>query len=301
MKKVFIAIFALAAVVVTSCNNEKKTEGDFTKVESALGDSLATSFGKMQGAQALNNYKRYEQMMTPEQQKNFKKEEFLKGLELVLTTDTANIAYLNGIQQGLQMYGIFMDKGLGVPVDAKVIIKAFTEVYNRDTLDQITTSKYNNEFQDVFAKVQELASKKAEAEAKETPEAKENIAAGEKYIAEKVAEGYTKTASGLAYKINNEGEGEKVKPTDIVRVKYVGTHVNGEEFDRSMGDEPTRMSVAGLVKGFQEGLALLGKGGSATIIVPGDLAYGAMGRGPIGKMETLVFEITVDDIETPGN
>lgn len=298
MKKVFIAIFALAAVMVSSCSDEGTNKGNYTKEEAALGDSLSTAFGKMQGAQAYNNLERVKPMMSPEQLKNFKKEEFIKGLELVLSTDTANLAYLNGIQQGLQMYGIMMDKGLGVPVDPKLIIEAFSGVYNSDSTTQTTYAKYSAEFQDVYGRVQELAAKKAETEALASPEAKENIAAGEKYIAEKVAnEGFTKTASGLAYKITNEGEGEKVKDTDIVKVKYVGKHVNGEEFDRSPGEDATRMSAAGVVKGFQEGLGLLGKGGSATIIVPGELAYGAMGRGPIGKMETLVFEITVDDIE----
>lgn len=301
MKKVLTAVVASALVFAASCDSKQKSGNEnYNQEEVALGDSLSTSFGHMQGSQALSNLKRYEQMMTEQQRNDFKKAEFIKGLELVLSTDTTNIAFLNGVQQGLQMYGIFMDKNLGVPVDAKAIVNAFAEVYNCDTISQTEIVKYNGEFESVMNSVREKAEARAEAEALETPEAKDNIAAGEKYISERVAEGFQKSESGLAYKILNPGEGNKVTDKDIVKVTYVGKHLNGEEFDRSMGDTPSRMSVANLVKGFQEGLSQLGKGGSAILVIPGELAYGAKGRGPIGKMETLVFEVTVDDIETPG-
>lgn len=301
MKKVLTAVFATALVLAASCDskeNGNKTAANYSAEETALGDSLSTSFGQMQAAQAQSTFNRYKAMMTPDQLKNFNKDEYLKGLELVLTTDTANIAFLNGVQQGLQMYGIFMDKNLGVPVDAKKLVAAFAEVYKTDSMTQEQIAKYNSQFEAVLGNVQAKAEAKAEAEARETPEAKENIAAGEKYIGERMAEGFQKTQSGVAYKILNPGEGDKVKKEDIVKMTYVGKHLNGEEFDRTMGDTPTRSAVANLVPGFQDGLSLLGKGGSAIIVIPGDLAYGAKGRGPIGKMETLVFEVTVNDIES---
>lgn len=298
MKKVLTAVFA-SALVLASCGktDNNSNNGNFSQEEKALGDSLSLTFGQMQGAQALSNFERMKPMMNEQQLANFKKDEFIKGLELVLSTDTANLAFLNGVQQGLQMYGIFMDRNLGVPVDAKAIIKGFADVYNTDSIDQAASAKYSVEFQGILDKVQTKAQEKAEAEALESQEAKDNIAAGEKYAAERVAEGFQKSESGLVYKITNEGEGDKVGENDIVNVTYVGKHINGEEFDRSMGDTPARMSAANVVKGFQEGLTKLGKGGSAILVIPGELGYGAMGRGPIGKMETLVFEITVDGIE----
>ena len=139
MKKVLTAVFATALVLAASCDskeNGNKTAGNYSAEEVALGDSLSTSFGQMQAAQAQSTFNRYKAMMTPDQLKNFNKDEYLKGLELVLTTDTANIAFLNGVQQGLQMYGIFMDKNLGVPVDAKKLVAAFAEVYKTDSLTQ---------------------------------------------------------------------------------------------------------------------------------------------------------------------
>lgn len=299
MKKIFTAVVASALVLASSCGSKGSENAASSSEDKALGDTLSMTFGEMQGAQALNNFKRYEPMMSEKQKKDFKKEEFLKGLELVLTTDTTNLAFLNGVQQGLQMYGIMMDKNLGVPVDAKLIVNAFREVYSNDSISQEEIAKINGDFEAAMGKIREKAEAKAEAEARETQEAKDNVAAGEKYAQERLAEGFQKSESGLVYKINNPGEGEKVAADDVVLVTYVGKHIDGTEFDRSVGDKPSRMSVANLVDGFKEGLYMLGKGGSATLVVPGELAYKGKGRGPIGKMETLVFEITVNDIEKP--
>lgn len=296
MKKVLTAVCATALLFASSCSDKKVDNSNFSAEEIALGDSLAITFGQMQAAQSVNQFNRYKAMMTEDQIKNFNKKEFIKGLELVLTTDTANIAFLNGVQQGLQMYGIFMDKNLGVPVDARQLVKAFADVYNTDSLSQEQSMQFSADFDAVLSKVRAIAEAKAEAAARETPEAKENIALGEKYISARLAEGYQKTESGVAYKIHNPGEGRKVTEKDVVKMTYVGKHLNGDEFDRTMGDTPTQTAVASLVPGFREGLCLLGKGGSATIVVPADLAYGAKERGPIKVMETLVFEITVNDI-----
>lgn len=298
MKKIFTAVVASALVLASSCGS-KSNENVASSEDKVLGDTLSMTFGKMQGAQALNSFKRYEPMMTEKQKKDFKKEEFLKGLELVLTTDTTNLAFLNGVQQGLQMYGILMDKNIGVPVDAKLIVDAFRQVYSNDTISQEEMAKINGDFEATMGKIREKAEAKIEAEARESQEAKDNVAAGEKYAQERLAEGFQKSESGLVYKINNPGEGEKVAAEDVVLVTYVGKHIDGTEFDRTVGENPTRMAVANLVDGFKEGLYMLGKGGSATLVVPGELGYKGKGRGPIGKMETLVFEIVVNDIEKP--
>lgn len=295
MKKVIFALAASAMVLVTSCGGEKAPKGDFSPEETQLGDSLALTFGQYQGAQSLAQVNRMLPMMPEHKRTAFNKEEFLKGLELVMTTDSANIAFLFGLQQGLQMHGI-LDTDLGVPVDGKAIVASFSKVFNDTAMAQETLAKYEVEFQKISERVQDNMRKKEEAKALETEEAKENIAAGEKYMADRIAEGYSKSSTGLVYKIINPGDSAKVGENDVVRLSYVGKRLNGEEFDSSMG-EAQRRSVANFIPGFREGLSLLGKGGQAIIVVPGDLGYGATGRGPIGKMEAMVFEITVEDVE----
>lgn len=282
-------------MLVTSCGGNKKDNGNFTPEEVALGDSLSVAYGEYQGARALSELKSMLPMMPKYKSDQFDKKEFLKAYELVMTTDSANFGYLMGLYQGLQQRAI-LDNEIGVPVDARKIVDAFAKVYNDTTISQEAIGKYEAAFRTLTEQVQEKMSKKEEAKAMESEEAKKNIADGEKYIAARMAEGYSKTESGLVYKIINPGDTTKVKEDDVIRLSYVGKHVNGEEFDSSKG-EAQRFSVANSIPGFREGLTLLGKGGSAIIVIPADIAYGAMGRGPIGKMETLVFEINVADIE----
>ena len=54
-----------------------------------------------------------------------------------------------------------------------------------------------------------------------------------------------------------------------------------------------------MIKGFAEGLKMLGKGGKATFWIPGNLGYGGRGvpQAGIGPMETLVYDVEVLDIK----
>ena len=128
--------------------------------------------------------------------------------------------------------------------------------------------------------------------------AKYNEILGKNFLAEnKAKEGVQETESGLQYIIHAEGEGEKVKPEDVVCVNYKGTLIDGTEFDANDGIE---FPVNGVIKGWTEGLGYLAKGGKATFFIPGDLAYGA--NPPYGSViepnSTLIFEVEVVDIVT---
>lgn len=104
--------------------------------------------------------------------------------------------------------------------------------------------------------------------------------------------------SGLAYKIENAGDTAKITRRDIAQIKYTGRLVDGTVFDSS---EDARLSPAGVVPGFGEGLEMLGKGGKATLYIPGKLAYGVDGapRAGIGPNAMLIFDIEVLDVN-PG-
>lgn len=129
--------------------------------------------------------------------------------------------------------------------------------------------------------------------------AKYNEILGENFLAEnKTKEGVQETESGLQYIIHAEGEGDKIKPEDVVCVNYKGTFLDGTEFDANDGIE---FPVNGVIKGWTEGLGFLAKGGKATFFIPGDLAYGAnppYGSG-IEPNSTLIFEVEVVDVIRP--
>ncbi|MBP3638966.1 MAG: FKBP-type peptidyl-prolyl cis-trans isomerase, partial [Muribaculaceae bacterium] len=87
----------------------------------------------------------------------------------------------------------------------------------------------------------------------------------------------------------------KITRRDVAQIKYTGRLVDGTVFDSS---DDARLSPAGVVPGFAEGLQMLGKGGKATFYIPGDLAYGVDGapRAGIGPNAMLIFDVEVLDV-----
>lgn len=105
------------------------------------------------------------------------------------------------------------------------------------------------------------------------------------------------TESGLQYIIHAEGDGEKILPQDKVLVNYKGTLIDGTEFD---ANDSTEFYANQVIKGWTEGLGLVGKGGKVTLYIPGDLAYGERGAGrDIEPNSTLIFEVEVIDVIKP--
>ena len=106
--------------------------------------------------------------------------------------------------------------------------------------------------------------------------------------------GVKTTASGLQYKMINPGGEYKVKNGDSVIVNYKGTLIDGTIFDES---ENTKFVVNHVIKGWAEGLGLMGEGGKAIFYIPSELAYGERGNRNIEPNSTLIFEIEVIKIE----
>ncbi|MCK6596501.1 MAG: FKBP-type peptidyl-prolyl cis-trans isomerase [Bacteriovoracaceae bacterium] len=105
---------------------------------------------------------------------------------------------------------------------------------------------------------------------------------GQEFLDKFVAEGATKTASGLAYKHVKEGTGPSPKETDTVKVHYHGTLMDGTVFDS---------------RGWTEGVQLMKVGGTTKFVIPSDLAYGDTGAPPkIKGGDTLVFEVELISI-----
>lgn len=105
------------------------------------------------------------------------------------------------------------------------------------------------------------------------------------------------TPSGLQYKVLQEGTGPRPKDTDIVRVRYSGTFIDGNEFDSSHG-KPAPFRVTGVIPGWTEALQMMPVGSKWQLFVPSNLAYGERGADPlIGPNATLIFEMELVDIK----
>jgi peptidylprolyl isomerase len=110
------------------------------------------------------------------------------------------------------------------------------------------------------------------------------------------------TASGLKYKVTEIGSGRKVEIGDKVSVHYTGKLTNGTKFDSSKDrNQPFSFKVGGgqVIRGWDEGLALLNIGDKATLTIPPSIGYGERDMGTIPPNSTLVFDIEVLDASTP--
>lgn len=122
-------------------------------------------------------------------------------------------------------------------------------------------------------------------------EAAVNLAKEKAFLAENAKkEGIDTTASGLQYRIIAAGADEKVAPQDTVWVNYKGTLLDGTVFDQN---DSTKFVANRVIKGWTEGLGLLGEGGKAELFIPAALAYGERGNRNIAPNSTLIFEVEV--------
>ncbi len=111
---------------------------------------------------------------------------------------------------------------------------------------------------------------------------------------------YKTTSSGLQYIIHEKGKGEKPKPGEKVTVHYEGRLMNDTIFDSSYKrNEPFTFALGQgqVIKGWDEGIALLNEGDSATLIIPPDLGYGQQNMGTIPPNSTLKFTVKLVKIQ----
>jgi peptidylprolyl isomerase len=126
-------------------------------------------------------------------------------------------------------------------------------------------------------------------------------AAKQKEEIEQMAKGGTSTASGLKYFIIEKGDGDKPKKGDMVSVHYSGYLSNGTKFDSSVDrGQPFEFQLGAgrVIKGWDEGVALLNIGDKAKFIIPPELAYGSRGAGGvIPPNAILIFEVELLEIK----
>ena len=92
------------------------------------------------------------------------------------------------------------------------------------------------------------------------------------------------------------GKGPAAKKGDTVVVHYVGMNFsNGQEFDASWDSGspfPVQLGAGMVIKGWDQGLIGIRKGGRRKLTIPPELGYGAEGYPPdIPPNETLVFVV----------
>jgi tetratricopeptide (TPR) repeat protein len=109
------------------------------------------------------------------------------------------------------------------------------------------------------------------------------------------------TASGLKYIVLN-GSGDKPTVAGMVAiVHYDGFLLDGKKFDSSRDrNEPFEfvLGESQVIKGWDEGVALMKIGDKYRFVIPSNLAYGSKGAGNVIPPDaTLVFDVEVLGID----
>ena len=126
---------------------------------------------------------------------------------------------------------------------------------------------------------------------KQTYKSAYNIAKEKEFLAKNALKANVDTtASGLQYTIIAAGSDEKIQPQDTVWVNYKGTLLDGTVFDEN---DSTEFVANRVIRGWTEGLGLLGEGGKAILYIPAELAYGSRGNRNIEPNSTLIFDVEV--------
>lgn len=278
MKKMILAIAMLMAVGMQSAS--AATEAEFK----AQQDSLSKAYG---------NYFGLVLAYMGEQDKKINIDDFFKAFNVVMQADTANQSYMNGLFVGMELTSKMMQNKLqkGITLDKALMVQALKDAVATKGLDQSTVSKAYSDMA-VLEQNTELMGRAF------NPKTIAMKKAGEEYIAKLMAagEGYVKTASGLVYKMEKQGNGKCYGDNEDVRMLYTGKHVDGSIFDQSR--DTTSLNSGRVVEGFKEALMLMSPGGKMIAVLPSDIAYGDQGAGrrqsgeySINPGETLVFEI----------
>jgi FKBP-type peptidyl-prolyl cis-trans isomerase len=110
-----------------------------------------------------------------------------------------------------------------------------------------------------------------------------------------------KTPSGLEYIETQAGTGAQAAAGKTVSVHYTGKLTNGKVFDSSLTRGTPiefKLGAGHVIKGWDEGIALMKVGGKATLTIPPQLGYGERGAGGvIPPNATLIFDVELVSVK----
>lgn len=217
------------------------------------------------------------------------KENVKVDVELPSAAQVDTVSYLLGVNFGSIIKGNNFAETLDelnmteIKKGMQDFLAAEGNPYDESFGDQfrVNPNKINNVFNEFLRQRQEY-------------KAAVNLAKEEAFLAENATkEGVQATESGLQYKLVSAGADYKVQPKDTVWVSYKGTLLDGTVFDQN---DSTQFIADRVIKGWTEGLGLLGEGGEATFYIPAELAYGERGNRGIAPNSTLIFDVKVHKV-----
>ncbi|HUB61593.1 MAG TPA: FKBP-type peptidyl-prolyl cis-trans isomerase [Puia sp.] len=196
-----------------------------------------------------------------------------------LKTETDSISYAIGVS----LANFYKQQNIS-NINTAILVRAVRDVENNKPI--LSEQQCQNT---LMAYVQKQQAEKALG----------NKKLGQEFLAANAKKpGVVTLPSGLQYQILKEGTGPKPKLTDMVRVHYHGTLIDGKVFDSSVDrGQPIELNVNGVIPGWTEALQLMPVGSKWKLFIPSDLAYGDRQAGQmIAPGSTLIFEVELLDI-----
>lgn len=260
-----------AATLVFGSFSCSPTGGSATPKNEA--DSAAYALGLIQGSEIAQNIESFNM----QSENKIDTKDFIKGLEEGMA-DSTRFAFYAGGQTGVGIAAQVKQDSL----NAKLYMAGLRAAIQGDSASRMMTEEVARDIAQVFQqKRREILAEQRFGENKKK---------GAEFIEEfKKEEGVQTTESGLAYKVLHRGKGESPKAEDTVKVKYIGTRVDGSEFDKDT--DGVEFQLNGVIKGWTEMLQLMKVGDKVKVAIPYDLAYGSSGSYSIEPFSTLIFEI----------
>lgn len=192
---------------------------------------------------------------------------------------------------GRDLHDSWQRQSLGINVDA--VIQSLKDCrQGQNTWNEQTMRPLLQKFQ------QNFEARQRENQAQQKENAKANIEAGKKFLAEnaKSKAVYT-TKSGLQYRIVTKGNGKRPSLKDRVKVDYTGTLIDGTKFDSSVDrGQPITFNLNQVIPGWTEGIQLMDEGSEYILYLPYNLAYGERDMGNIPAGSTLIFNVRLLEI-----
>jgi len=158
--------------------------------------------------------------------------------------------------------------------------------------------------------IQSMDEMQAEADAKNAEAEGNEMVLLNKYLADNNITTEA-TASGLIFISKKAGTGKQAVAGKTVKVNYEGMFLDGTYFDTSVEEaakangiyNPERpygpfdfqLGTGQVIKGWDEGIAMLKEGGKARLIIPSSIAYGAAPR-PGAPFSTLIFDVELIEV-----
>lgn len=296
MKKLFFCGVAAALALgmgFTSCDNASSSSEACEYLTAAQVDSLSQLAGQ---AAALNLLQEFNGLPDSIQEK-FNKTDIIRGYQTMLSEGDNN-SFSVGVNIAMRALGecAQREQTQNIKIDKKAMLQGFKTIFSKDSISEaqaLAIRENMNRIQASVEKAREDFNNKI---------AQENVEAGKAYVTSLIKDGkkIEEAPSGLYYSVAVQGDTSVIAESSRVKLRYTGTLTDGKVFDSSdkAPDSIATFGLRSVVKGFAEGIKLLGVGGKGTLYIPGDLGYGKRGepRAGIGPDQMIIFDVDVVEV-----